>query len=165
MAISTVSSVLRIAVRDWLPAVPRDEVCRVAIVPLPVEEIAGSRPASRAATKTSAQANTSTLPVSMDALSAGKIFPRAYQPLRRRQRQQHSCHTSGKRNQQALHQLFTNQGHPLRPKRAADCDFLLPRRGPRHQQVGDIQAANQQQAAYSAQQDDQRLLHILRKIV
>src|ERR1700733_9559547 len=60
VAISTVSSVLRNAVRDRLPAALRDEACSAAIALLPVDEIAGSRPASSAVANTSAQANAST---------------------------------------------------------------------------------------------------------
>src|ERR1700722_1891053 len=62
VAISTVSSVLRSAVRDRLPAALRDEACSAATAPLPVDEIAGSSPASSADAKTSAQANASTTP-------------------------------------------------------------------------------------------------------
>src|SRR5205823_11252995 len=62
VAISTVSSVLRNAVRDGLPAALRDEACSAAIVPRPVDEIAGSRPASHAVAKTSTQANANTVP-------------------------------------------------------------------------------------------------------
>jgi len=53
---------LRNAVRDWLPAALRDEACSAGIVPRPVDEIAGSRPASKAVAKTSTQANANTVP-------------------------------------------------------------------------------------------------------
>ena len=69
------------------------------------------------------------------------------------------------RDQQALHQLLANQRQPPRTQRAPDGDLLLPRRRPRHHQVGHVQAADQQHAAHSAQQDDQWLLHILCEIL
>src|ERR1700678_90605 len=74
VAISTVSSVLRSAVRDLLPAAFRDDACSAAIAFLPVDEIAGSRPASSAVAKTSAQANASTTPSAWILCALGRFL-------------------------------------------------------------------------------------------
>src|ERR1700733_9034024 len=74
VAISTVSSVLRSAVRDRLPVVLRDEACSAAIAPLPVDEIAGTRPASTAAAKTRAQANAATTPSAWILCALGRFL-------------------------------------------------------------------------------------------
>src|SRR5216684_9258760 len=73
VAISTVSRVLRNAVRAWLPAALRDEACSAAIPCLPVDEIAARRPAGRAAEMKSAQANASTTPSAWTLRALGRF--------------------------------------------------------------------------------------------
>src|SRR5580704_4182328 len=74
VAISTVSRILRNAVRDWLPVALRDEGCSAASALLPVDEIAGSRPANRAVAKISAQANDKTTPSGWMLPALGRSF-------------------------------------------------------------------------------------------
>src|ERR1700690_2463963 len=80
VAISTVSSVLRNAVRAWLPAAVRQGVSEEAreevsaIARLLVDEIAGRRPASSAAPKMSAHATTSTTPSGGTFCTGGRSF-------------------------------------------------------------------------------------------
>src|SRR6185437_97340 len=64
--------VLRKAERDRLPAAFRDEACSAAMAPLPVDVIAGNRPASNADAKTIAQANASTTPSAWMLCALGK---------------------------------------------------------------------------------------------
>jgi hypothetical protein len=61
-AISMVSRVLRSAVRDRLPPAVRAEMRKVSKTALPVEEIAGNRPASKAARRTRPLENSRTVP-------------------------------------------------------------------------------------------------------
>src|SRR5260370_35714833 len=72
VAISTVSSVLRNAVRAGLPAAPRDEACSAAIPCLPVDEIAASKPAGSAAEIKSAHANERNTPPSLTLRALGR---------------------------------------------------------------------------------------------
>jgi len=79
IAISTVRSVLRSAVRDWLPAVPREDACKRAKTAL-----------------------------------------------------QNAANSAGGADEQALGQLFADEGQSASAQRAADCDLFLPGCATRH---------------------------------
>ena len=146
-AISTVRRVLRSAVRERLPPVVREEAWSVAKTALPVEEMAGNRPASNAATKTSAHAKASTTPSTWMPCAVGKVFPRVGQPFGCGEGQQDSGCATRETNQQAFSELLADEGESLRAKGAANGNFFLPRGAARHQQVGHVEAADEEHAA------------------
>ncbi len=140
VAISTVSKVLRMAVRDWLPFALRDEACSAAVAPLRVDEIAGSSPASKAVTAISAQANASTMLSTWMLCALGRFLQVLTSHFVVATDNSKLAHAACNRDQQALHQLLANQRHPSRPERAPDGDFFLPRSRPCQNEVGHIEA-------------------------
>src|ERR1035438_9712038 len=110
-AISTVNIVLRSRAREALPPIVRVESRSPESSPFPVDEIAGTRPASNAAAT-----------------------------------------TTGQTDQQTLRHLLADKNNTAAAKRTADRNLPAPSRRPRHQQIGEVQAGNQEHAAHRTQQ-------------
>ena len=80
------------------------------------------------------------------------------QAFHHRDGERESGHAAGSREQQALGEQLPEHAPAARADGEADGDLLLPRRGARRQQAGEVGAGDQQHQSDHAHQDPQRLL-------
>ena len=78
------------------------------------------------------------------------------QNVRSRGGQHHAQYRPTARERHAFGQHLADEASPSRPQRGADGNLLLPRRGPRQQQVGEIRTDNQHHHRDRACQHQQR---------
>ena len=122
-------------------------------------------PAKSAHSAMTPTVNTATTAVDVNALHTGHVVARAHQPLQRAVRKHQAERAAGRRKQQALHQPLAQQAQPAAAHRGSDRLFLSPRRRPRHQQIGNVHARDQQQAPGGRQQHIKRSLDLAHHVL
>ena len=105
--------------------------------------------------------------IDVDGFDAAHVVASSRQPMKRGEGEQKSQRAAGGRKQQALHQPLADQTQPAPAQCGADSQLFAPCRRARHQQIGHIEAGDQQQAAGRLQQHIERLLdfayHVLQQ--
>jgi hypothetical protein len=92
----------------------------------------------------------------MNSIGARQVAPVGGQPARGSQREQQAQSSAGDADQQALGHLLANERETAAAQRRADGDLFAAGCRARHQQVGEVQAGDQQHAADGAEQHQQR---------
>ena len=105
-----------------------------------------------------ASANSSAAPSSCTSADPRRPLRRGRDQARGAARSRHSDaeHAAGRGDERALDEQLARQPQASAAERGADRELVLARRTARDQQVGDVDAGNQQQAADGAEQREQR---------
>src|SRR5215470_7741864 len=88
----------------------------------------------------------------MNVTRAWQLLPILGQPPGYPERKQNSERSTDQGNKKTFCHLLANESQPASTQRAANSHLFAPCRAARDQQVGNVQAGNQQHAAHSAQQ-------------
>ena len=135
-----------------LPALdPRDDSCRASRACSPFAERRDQAREGRAK-HNQPHPERNHHAVDMDGFNASHLVPRGYNPLNHRDRQQKANRSASRREHEALHQMLPQETQSAAAQRRANRLFLASRRCARHQQIGHVEACNQQQAARRCQQ-------------